>query len=412
MSSVPAWLNSSSFSPRARSPPETPPETPPPPRPPLVEALVERADPLMQAGSSGQQEEATSHDVSRSESSRAEQLQAELEKPRIDLNALRQLATQGIPDSGGIRAVVWKLLLGYLPRIRSQWEEELAKKREQYAQFSQELIVNPSEKSRASEASDGDLPSGGELRRESVEGDHPLASGQASVWHQFFQDTELWEQIDRDVKRTHPDLPFFNGADGGSNENQGALGRILFIFAKLNPGIKYVQGMNEVLAPLLYIFRTDPDDKNKEHAEADAFFCFVELLSDFRDHFCQQLDNSEVGIRATITRLSNLLKQRDEELWLHLNVKIQINPQFYAFRWITLLLTQEFDFPDCLRLWDTLLSNKDGPLEILLRLCCAMVICIRTRLLGGDFTDNLKLLQNYPSTDIDGIIVTADRLRL
>lgn len=41
-----------------------------------------------------------------------------------------------------------------------------------------------------------------------------------------------------------------------------------------------------------------------------------------------------------------------------------------------------------------------------------MLICIRMRLLGGDFTDNLKLLQNYPSTDIEDIIATADRLRL
>jgi hypothetical protein len=53
-----------------------------------------------------------------------------------------------------------------------------------------------------------------------VEGDHPLNSNQTSVWHQFFQDTELWEQIDRDVKRTHPDLRFFNNSDGGENENQ------------------------------------------------------------------------------------------------------------------------------------------------------------------------------------------------
>lgn len=35
--------------------------------------------------------------------------------------------------------------------------------------------------------------------------------------------------------------------------------RILIIFAKLNPGIRYVQGMNEVLAPLYYVFNTDPD---------------------------------------------------------------------------------------------------------------------------------------------------------
>jgi hypothetical protein len=30
------------------------------------------------------------------------------------------------------------------------------------------------------------------------------------------------------------------------------IARILFIYAKLNPGVKYVQGMNEVLAPIYY----------------------------------------------------------------------------------------------------------------------------------------------------------------
>ncbi len=33
------------------------------------------------------------------------------------------------------------------------------------------------------------------------------------------------------------------------------------------------------------------------------------------------------------------------------NAATQVNPQFYAFRWITLLLTQEFSFPDVVRLW-------------------------------------------------------------
>jgi hypothetical protein len=63
---------------------------------------------------------------------------------------------------------------------------------------------------------------------------------------------------------------------------QGALGRSLFIFAKLNPGIKYVQGMNEVLAPLLYIFRTDPDEKNAvSRAEYRNPFFFSFLILSF-----------------------------------------------------------------------------------------------------------------------------------
>lgn len=36
-----------------------------------------------------------------------------------------------------------------------------------------------------------------------------------------------------------------------------------------------------------------PNDS--EHAEADAFFCFVDLLGEFRDHFCKQLVRTVAG---------------------------------------------------------------------------------------------------------------------
>ncbi|KAG6483777.1 hypothetical protein ZIOFF_060438 [Zingiber officinale] len=307
------------------------------------------------------------------------------------------------------------------------------------------------------------------------------------------QDTEIIEQIDRDVKRTHPDMQFFNGDSSIAESNrvsvyldikhnflklvvltsrfslhQEAMRHILIIFAKLNPGIRYVQGMNEILAPLFYVFKNDPEPNNavwlmkpllcplllykslrlsytnyignmsavihdliysvtfvhalklvssdirklsaSEHAEADAFFCFVELLSGFRDNFCQKLDNSVVGIRSTISKLSELLKKHDGELWRHLEVTTKVNPQFYAFRWITLLLTQEFNFANCLHIWDTLLSDPEGPQETLLRICCAMLILVRRRLLAGDFTSNLKLLQNYPSTNISHLLYAASKL--
>lgn len=35
--------------------------------------------------------------------------------------------------------------------------------------------------------------------------------------------------------------------------------RILFIYAKLNPGQGYVQGMNEIIGPIYYTFASDPD---------------------------------------------------------------------------------------------------------------------------------------------------------
>ena len=65
--------------------------------------------------------------------------------------------------------------------------------------------------------------------------------------------------------------------------------RALFIFAKLNSGVRYVHGMNEVYAPLYFVFKTDRDTSWSDHAEGDAFFCYVELLTDFRDNFCKSL---------------------------------------------------------------------------------------------------------------------------
>lgn len=53
------------------------------------------------------------------------------------------------------------------------------------------------------------------------------------------------------------------------------LARILLLYAKLNRGVRYVQGMNELLAPLYYLFAQDP--LNSDHAE-DPRLCQVFLL--------------------------------------------------------------------------------------------------------------------------------------
>ena len=157
----------------------------------------------------------------------------------------------------------------------------------------------------------------------------------------------MMEQIDRDVMRTHPDMHFFSGSDRKacmhrevgllprpivalvafcqasrarsltlvaclgmnctellSNLPDGSaevnlqlrrgiflqeMKRVLFIFAKLNQGLRYVQGMNELLAPLYYQFKTDVSGSEQQFAEADSFYCFMDIIAEFRDHFCQQL---------------------------------------------------------------------------------------------------------------------------
>ncbi|KAL6650567.1 hypothetical protein ACP70R_009492 [Stipagrostis hirtigluma subsp. patula] len=428
--SVPDWLNSPIWStppatPRHRSPPRAPSPPPPlpPPQPPRDPTPPTPSPPPPAQSDGAGSDNDDGDDAGAAGPSRTHlvaDFKAALGRKVLDLAELRRLACQGVPDAAGVRPVVWKqLLLGYLPTDRALWPYELEKKRSQYSAFKDELLVNPSEVTRrmeemtVSKKEEHNTEGTGVLpRAEIVRDEHPLSLGKTSVWNQYFQESEIIEQIDRDVKRTHPEMKFFNGESSDALSNQESLKRILTIFAKLNPGIRYVQGMNEVLAPLYYVFKNDPDQSNAASAEPDAFFCFVELLSGFRDNFCKQLDNSVVGIRSTISKLSQLLKRHDEELWRHLEVVTKVNPQFYAFRWITLLLTQEFKFRDCVNLWDTLLGDPEGPQATLLRICCAMLILVRRRLLAGDFTANLKLLQNYPPTNIDHLLHIANKLRV
>lgn len=61
--------------------------------------------------------------------------------------------------------------------------------------------------------------------------------------------------------------------------------RVLFVYAKLNPGVKYVQGMNELLGALFYVLAAESPQPHEsqelydmfhpETAEADAFNCFT-----------------------------------------------------------------------------------------------------------------------------------------
>lgn len=340
-------------------------------------------------------------------------LEYELSLEEISLEKLQRIASTGIPDGGTLRATTWKLLLGYLPPSHGLWEKVLTENRQKYAELKEELLSTPTQFSGREEGSSpmkkDDVDSAGPLLRHDVSNeDHPLSLGEASVWHKFFEYTEIAHQIDRDLQRTHPDMKFFSADTSQGKKTKEAMRNILLLFAKLNPTTRYVQGMNEVLAPIYYIFSTDTNEQMAANAEADSFGCFVRLLSDSVDHFCQQLDNnSSVGILSTLSRLKDILRTNDEELWRHLEFTSRVNPQFYAFRWITLLLTQEFEFGTILRIWDSLLSHPFGVQDMLLRVCCAMLLCVKSRLLSGDFAANLNLLQHYPDVNTEHLLQVA-----
>ncbi|GAX82972.1 hypothetical protein CEUSTIGMA_g10399.t1 [Chlamydomonas eustigma] len=352
--------------------------------------------------------------LSEPESIRLQRFKQELSGSCINLHALRRLAFHGVPDRDNLRAVVWKLLLSYLPPSPEDWPAALAKRRTQYHVFCDELMLDPK---RLSSNTGRDLDVvpplmvvgiTGPLQAQDVTSDdHPLSLAQSSQWNVFFQDSEVMAQVERDVMRTHPDMHFFTGESPEAEVHREEMKRALFLYAKLNPGLRYIQGMNELIAPLYYIFKLDPDDRVRQYAEADAFWCFMELISEFRDHFCQQLDNAQTGIRATIRKLMAVLRHHDAALWKHIEVVHKVDAQFFAFRWITLLLSQEFTLPDTLRVWDMILSDPHGRTDALMRICTAMVLNVKDVLMQGDFTVIMKTLQRYPPVDVNVILSRA-----
>lgn len=69
----------------------------------------------------------------------------------------------------------------------------------------------------------------------------------------------------------------------------------------------------------------------EEHAEADCFFVFTNLMAEIRDFFIKSLDNTDSGIVNMMHRLTERLKENDPVVQSYL-VKNEIHPQYYSFR--------------------------------------------------------------------------------
>lgn len=363
-----------------------------------------------------------------------------LNNEKIDLKTLRKLCFNGCPFEHGYRSTCWKILLNYLPLDVSQWKDILEKKRNLYTHFVHEMIVEPGTKASAGSQAD----------------DHPLNPNPDSNWGAFFKDNDMLLQIDKDCRRLCPDLFFFQKATeypckeiihadsrvetlrkrvehcvlhsetlkvdrfGKSNmiasrrktseeysllpDGQEAhwevVERILFIYAKLNPGQGYVQGMNEIIGPIYYTFASDPGNEWKEFAEADSFFCFTNLMAEIRDIFIKTLDLDAVcGIGSMMASFTSKLKEKDEFLYNRIK-ELDLKPQYYAFRWLTLLLSQEFPLPDVLRIWDSLFAD-DKRFDFLICICCAMLMILRDEIINEDFPTVMKLVQNFQTSKVD-----------
>jgi hypothetical protein len=166
--------------------------------------------------------------------------------------------------------------------------------------------------------------------------------------------------------------------------------------------------MNEIAGTLYYVLANDENCEWANHAEADTYFLFHTLMMDIRDVFVPDMDSHATGIQGRIGNMQRLLQTHDPVVFEHLQA-CGIDSHFYAYRWLTTLLSREFLLPDTIRLWDSMFASTHKE-NFLRYVCVTMVMYVRDQLLEGDFSTNLKLLQRYPPTNVDAILESSRHL--
>jgi len=336
-----------------------------------------------------------------------------LSKPRIEFEILQQLCFDGIPEKPtNLKATCWKILLGYLPLETGTWEDSLREKRKLYGEYLADLFENPVHATQKQKASATNVPSNsagstsGSAVFEAVDPEFDPLSASSDMWQSVYEDMDMKREIEKDIRRTHQTLTFFHEelpedsmsrnfeCNFGMDEptHAAVMTRILLLYAKLNPGVKYVQGMNELLSPLYYVFSKDDSDASI-HAEADSFYCFTCLMSFLQDRFIKACDDSQIGLNACLQEYDDLLRRIDEPISDLFNEQ-GMDSRYYALRWLSVLLAMEFEFPDVLRLWDSFLSDPNK-FSFVTFFAIAMIILVRDQILNNDFAHNMQLLQHY-----------------
>ncbi|KAJ5092411.1 hypothetical protein NUU61_007281 [Penicillium alfredii] len=165
---------------------------------------------------------------------------------------------------------------------------------------------------------------------------------------------EQRNRIEKDVHRTDRTIPLFAGediphpdpdspfADTGTNVHLEQMKDMLLTYNEYNPDLGYVQGMSDLLAPIYAVMQDD----------AVAFWGFV----GFMDRMEQNFLRDQSGMRSQLLALDHLVQLMDPQLYLHLQSADSTN-FFFFFRMLLVWYKREFDWPDVLRLWETLWTD-------------------------------------------------------
>ncbi|KFP24887.1 TBC1 domain family member 15, partial [Colius striatus] len=140
--------------------------------------------------------------------------------------------------------------------------------------------------------------------------------------------------IEKDVNRTDRTNKFYEGED---NPGLILLHDILMTYCMYDFDLGYVQGMSDLLSPLLYVMEN----------EVDAFWCFVSYMEQMHQNFEEQMQ----GMKTQLIQLSTLLRLLDSGFCSYLESQ-DSGYLYFCFRWLLIRFKREFSFQDILRLWE------------------------------------------------------------
>uniref|UniRef100_A0A8C6TQF1 Small G protein signaling modulator 1b n=1 Tax=Neogobius melanostomus TaxID=47308 RepID=A0A8C6TQF1_9GOBI len=202
---------------------------------------------------------------------------------------------------------------------------------------------------------------------------HPLSDSSSSAQQEQLDMYLInLHRIDKDVRRCDRTYWYF------SPENLEKLRNIMCSYVWLNLDIGYVQGMCDLLAPLLVIL----DD------EVIAFSCFTELMKRMNQNFPHggAMDTHFANMRSLIQIL-------DSELFELMQQNGDYTHFYFCYRWFLLDFKREMVYDDVFSVWETIWAAMHTSSEhFVLFIALALVEMYRDIILENnmDFTDIIK----------------------
>ncbi|OWF45003.1 TBC1 domain family member 15-like isoform X2 [Mizuhopecten yessoensis] len=179
--------------------------------------------------------------------------------------------------------------------------------------------------------------------------------------------------IEKDVTRTDRTHKFF---EGECNPNLQVLNDILMTYCMYNFDLGYVQGMSDLLSPILVVMEN----------EVDAFWCFAGLM----DKVWENFEMDQKGMKCQLADIHRLMQFSDPELCSYLESHDSGN-FYFCFRWLLIFFKREFSFSDVQRLWEVIWTERPCK-SFHLVICLAILDTEKTTLIENKFgfTEILK----------------------